>query len=118
MSGVHIDSSDADPAGNMDLWLSAGAMHLWHPNQPAPATEWESRIDALMNNQAATLDVPERQRLFADVQRTMAEHLPALSFATPHVFVSTSTRVTGGRPSVQRPQLLWDADEISVGTQP
>jgi peptide/nickel transport system substrate-binding protein len=114
----HLDTSDTDPAGNMDLWLSAGAMHLWHPKQAAPATEWESRIDALMKKQAAMLDLPERQRLFADVQRTVAEHLPAFSFATPHVFVSTSTRVIGGRPSPQRPQLLWDADEITVNGRP
>ena len=41
-----------------------------------------------MGQQAAALDVAERQRLFADVQQTVAEHVPALSFASPHVFVA------------------------------
>jgi peptide/nickel transport system substrate-binding protein len=105
--------TDTDPGGNRDFWLSSGAQHLWHPAQQTPATEWEARIDALMARSAA-VDLAERQRLFAEVQRTLAEQLPALSFATPHVFVGTSTRVTGSRPAVQRPQLLWAADEITV----
>jgi peptide/nickel transport system substrate-binding protein len=109
--------TDTDPAGNLDFWLSSGAMHLWHPKQPRPATEWEARIDALMTEQATTLDLAERQRLFADVQRTVAEHVPALSFATPRVFVGASSRVTGGRAAVRRPQLLWDADEITVSAK-
>jgi peptide/nickel transport system substrate-binding protein len=109
--------TDTDPAGNLDFWLSSRAQHLWDPNQPSPATEWESRIDALMRQQAAALDLAERQRLFGEVQQIIAEQLPALSFATPHVFVATSTRVSGARPAAQRPQLLWDADQIRVGRQ-
>jgi ABC-type transport system substrate-binding protein len=114
----HVAFTDTDPAGNMDFWLSSGSGHLWHPGQPTPSTEWERRIDALMTRHAAASDRAERQRMFADVQRTVSEQVPALSFATPHVFVSTSTRVTGGRAAVLRPQLLWDADEISVRAGP
>ena len=62
-------------------------MHLWHPAQTTPGDRVGGRIDALMGQQAAALDVAERQRLFADVQQTLAEHVPALSFASPHVFV-------------------------------
>jgi peptide/nickel transport system substrate-binding protein len=109
-----LSFTDTDPAGNLDFWLSSGSMHLWHPNQKKPATAWEGQIDALMTAQAAALDPAERQRLFADVQRTIEAHAPAMSFATPHVFVATSVRVSGGRPAVQRPQLLWDVDEIGV----
>jgi peptide/nickel transport system substrate-binding protein len=114
----HMDFTDTDPAGNLDFWLSSGAMHLWHPGQRTPATEWEGRVDALMTRHASVMDRAERQRMFADVQRTLAEQVPALSFATPHVFVSTSTRVTGGRTAVLRPQVLWDADEITVSGAP
>jgi peptide/nickel transport system substrate-binding protein len=113
----HFNFTDTDPAGNLDFWLSSGQTHLWHPNQPKPATPWEARVDALMTEQAAALDLADRQRLFADVQRTLAEQAPVLSFATPHVFVGTSTRVTGGRAALQPPQLLWDADEITVRDQ-
>ena len=110
----HFDFTDTDPAGSLDFWLPSGRMHLWHPGQRTPAAEWEARIDALMARHVTSVDQAERQRTFADVQRILAEQAPALTFATPHVFVSTSTRVTGGRAAVLRPQLLWDADEITV----
>ena len=109
--------TDTDPAGNMDFWLSSGSMHLWHPGQRKPATDWEARVDALMRQQVATLDLAERQRLFAEVQQTLAEQAPAFTLATPHVFVGTSSRISGARAAVQRPQLLWDADQISVSSQ-
>jgi peptide/nickel transport system substrate-binding protein len=114
----HVAFTDTDPAGNMDFWLSSGSGHLWHPGQRTPATEWEARIDGLMTRHASAVDRAERQRMFADVQRTLSEQVPALSFATPRVLVSTSTRVTGGRAAVVRPQLLWDADEISLRAAP
>jgi peptide/nickel transport system substrate-binding protein len=106
--------TDTDPGGNMDFWLSSGSMHLWHPRQATPATDWEARVDALMRQQAAALELSERQRLFAEVQQTLADHLPALTFARQHVYLGTSPRITGARPAVQRPQLLWDIDQMSV----
>ena len=49
-------ASDTDPGSNLDLWLSGSAFHVWNPSQPAPATAWEARIDALMTAQMATAD--------------------------------------------------------------
>jgi peptide/nickel transport system substrate-binding protein len=110
----YMMATDTDPAGNLDFWLSSGSSHMWNPGQPKPATDWERRIDELMLRQVATTDLAARQRLFAEVQRIFAEHSPALVFAVPHVYVATSTRVTGLTPSVHRPQLLWNPDVIDV----
>ena len=30
-------SGDADPTSEMNVWLSSGETHLWHPNQAKPA---------------------------------------------------------------------------------
>ena len=109
-----LSFTDTDPGGNMDFWLSSGGLHLWHPGQATPATDWEARVDALMRQQAAALELSERQRLFAEVQQTLGDHVPALTFARQHVYVGTSPRITGARPAVQRPQLLWDVDQMSV----
>ncbi|HXE80740.1 MAG TPA: ABC transporter substrate-binding protein [Vicinamibacterales bacterium] len=106
--------TDTDPAGNQDLWLSSGSAHLWNPGQTTPATEWERQVDALMRQQVASTDLGERQRLFAEVQRIVAEQSPALVFATPHVYVATSTRVSGYTPAVSRPQILWNPDVVTV----
>ncbi len=56
----------------------------------------------------------ERRRVFTDVQKIFAAHLPMVHFAAPRVFVATSSRVTNLTPAVSRPQLLWSADTIAV----
>jgi peptide/nickel transport system substrate-binding protein len=106
--------TDLDPAGNMDFWLSSGSSHFWNIEQKMPATEWEQRIDTLMIEQAGTLDLMRRHALFNDVQRILAENLPALYFAAPRLYYAHSRRLIGVTPSVMRPQLLWSADTLSV----
>ena len=108
-----MSATDTDPAGNLDLWLSSGSAHVWHPRQASPATPWERAIDDLMRRQASSLDLPERQRLFAEVQRLAGEHAPAMSFAVPHVYIAASRRVGHFTPAVQRPQVLWDAGTLA-----
>lgn len=107
--------TDTDPASNLDFWLSSGSAHVWDIGEPKPATGWERRLDELMARQAASADENERGRLFADVQRIFAEHQPVIYFIAPKVFVATTARVSGITPAVQRPQILWSADMISIG---
>ena len=106
--------TDLDPAGNMDLWLSSGSAHLWNLEQQRPATPWEAEIDTLMLQQARTTDPARRRELFNQVQRIWAENAPALYFAAPRLFYAHSARLRGVVPSVQRPNVLWNADSLSV----
>jgi len=106
--------TDTDPAGNMDYWVSSGEGHFWNIASEKPATEWEARIDALMQEQARTIDMDKRRELFNQVQRIMAENAPALFFAVPRLYAAHSTRVQGAVPSVIRPNLLWNVDMLSV----
>jgi peptide/nickel transport system substrate-binding protein len=110
----HFEATDTDPAISPDFWLSSGSAHVWNLGQKTPATPWERSIDALMTEQAASVDPEERRRLFLAVQRVVAEHLPVVNFAAPRVFVPVSTRVTNLTPAVSRPQLLWAADTLAV----
>ena len=107
-------ATDLDPAGNLDFWLSAGSAHFWNIGQRQPSTDWERRIDTLMLEQAATLDPARRRQQFDAVQRIFAENLPVLYFAAPRLYYAHSTRVRGVVASVQRPQVLWNADMLSV----
>jgi peptide/nickel transport system substrate-binding protein len=107
-------ASSTDPALNRDFWLSSGNAHWWNPGQPAPATEWERRIDELMRKQASAPDVTERQRAFGEVQKIMGEELPAIYFVAPRVTVATSMRVLNATPALQVPQLLWSADTLAA----
>ncbi len=107
-------ATDPDPAMQRDFWLSRGSAHIWNIAQPTPATAWEREMDALVNQQAAAVDPAERVRLFRDVQRVFSEHLPAMYFAAPRVFVAVGPRVRNETPGVTRPQLLWSADTLAL----
>jgi peptide/nickel transport system substrate-binding protein len=106
--------SATDPAMTLDFWLSSGSSHFWNPGQSTPATPWEGTIDDLMRKQSSSTDMADRQRLFIDVQRVFAEHVPALYFVAPKVTIALSPRVLNAAPAPQVPQLLWSADTLAV----
>ncbi len=109
-----VFSDTIDPARNLDYWMSSGHFHFWNPSQPKPATAWEARIDELMRRQAAALDPHERHRLFAEAQRTLADHLPIVYLVAAKATVAMSGRLKGGMPSVIQPPVLWNAEVLSI----
>jgi peptide/nickel transport system substrate-binding protein len=108
-----VQSSATDPALSPQLWLSSGIYHFWNPEQKAPSTDWERRIDELFRQQASDLRVPERQRLIAEAVRILEDEVPAIYFAAPKVTLSISARVANPQPVPQIPQLLW-SDTLAV----
>lgn len=111
---INFIVTDLDPGISKDFWVSGGGSHFWNPGQSTPATDWERQIDDLMAKQTAALDEAERKRLFIEVQRIFAEHLPVLYFAAPRVYVATSARLINLQPALIRPQVTWSADTIAV----
>lgn len=109
-----LPSTDTDPAGQGEFWLSSGTLHLWHPRQSSPATTWEAEIDRLFRSHLATVDVEERRALIHEAQRIFNRELPAIYFAAPRVHVAVSGRLTNVRPGLLAPQVLWNAGEIGV----
>lgn len=107
-------TTDLDPALNLDLWLSSGPSHVWHPSQKTPATDWERQVDQLMLRQVATVDHAERKALFDRAQAIVAEHAPVIQFAAPRLFVAVSPRVEGATPSLLRPTLLWNPETLTT----
>lgn len=100
-----FQASALDPALNLDFWLSGGSAHVWNTGAPAP---WEKTIDSLMQRQAASPSLAERQRLFAEVQKIFGEQLPEICFVASKVTVATSKRVGGAVPSLLEPMILWN----------
>ena len=48
------------------------------------------------------------------MQQIFAENLPVLYFVAPRLYMGVSTRVGDLTPSILRPQLLWNAEHITV----
>jgi peptide/nickel transport system substrate-binding protein len=107
-----LGGGDADPNGEMNVWLSSGPTHLWHPGQSAPATPWEKEIDELMRRQLVTRDPQERKRLYERVQALVAENLPLIPLVSPHVLVGTREGLGNFRPAILDHYVLWNADEL------
>jgi peptide/nickel transport system substrate-binding protein len=109
-----VRATSRDPAENGIFWRSNGAMHFWNPGQATPGTDWETRIDALLLQQASTMDRGERRRLFTEMQQLLADHVPAMWFAASNVTVPIGARVGGATPAVTIPLVLWNAERLYV----
>ena len=107
-------SGDADPTSEMNVWLSSGETHLWHPNQDKPATPWESEMDQLMQEQLVTLDYEKRKRLYDRVQEIVAEDLPVICLVSPNILVGASNQVGNFRPGILVPYALWNVEQLYI----
>jgi peptide/nickel transport system substrate-binding protein len=108
-----ITQTDPDPSAEMGLWLSRAPLHLWNPKQEKPATEWEARIDELMERQLGELDSAVRRALFFEVQRIVYEQLPVLDLVVPHALVGVSRRVENLR-ATPLAHALWNGEELKI----
>ena len=107
-------SGDADPTSEMNVWMSNGDTHLWHPNQTHPATPWEAEMDRLMREQQVTLSYAKRKHLYDRVQEIIAEDLPVICLVGPDILVGASDRVRNLQPAIMDPYTLWNIDQLYV----
>jgi ABC-type transport system substrate-binding protein len=92
-----------------------GSTHLWNMGGFAPGMGAE--IDKLMRQQLVELKHSERKRLYDQVQTLVAENLPVICLVSPNVLAAALDRVGNVRPSILRPYVLWNADELFVTTE-
>ncbi len=109
-----VNATSLDPAMNADFWLSSGSAHIWNIGQSKPATDWEKAIDDLMVTVMSSVDQAERKQAFNEIQMIFAENLPVLYFVAPRLYMGVTTRVGGLTPAILRPQLLWNAERMTV----
>lgn len=104
-----------DPQGGWSVYHSTGRLHMWHPGQKQPATQWEARIDELMERQLRTLDEEERRRYVFEVQDILARELPMIYTVTVKSFEGLQDRWRNLDPP-QMGSLVWNYDEIWAET--
>jgi peptide/nickel transport system substrate-binding protein len=109
-----LADGDADPNTEMNVWLSSGGMHLWHLNEPHPATPWEADLDRLMQEQLVTLNYAKRKQLYDQVQQIVARQAPIICLASPDVLAGARDRVGNFSPAILAPYVLWNVDRIYV----
>lgn len=109
---LRLGTGDVDPNGDMNVWPSTGATHVWNPGRSTPATPWEAEIDRLMAQQLVALDPAKRKALYDRVQAIVAEQLPVVPLVSPNLIVAAKNQLGNVRPAVLDHYLLWNADEI------
>lgn len=104
---------DADPNGEMNVWLSRGSNHLWRlGDQPARLAAWETEVDALMERQLVTLDYGARKRMYDRVQALVAEHVPFIFLGTPNVLVAARADLGNFQPTILEPYTLSNVEQL------
>ena len=79
-----------DPYSGISFWHSSEGLHLWYPNQPEPATEWEAEIDDLYIRASQELDHEKRVEYYHRAQEIAAENVPV-------IYTTLSERLTAVR---------------------
>ena len=80
------------PSQGSNVWPSSGNLHVWHPMQESPATEWEARIDFLYNEGCYTNDFDAAKKLWDEYQRTLLDECPVIYLVRPHSFSALRNR--------------------------
>ena len=68
----------SEPHNGITVWHTGENLHLWHPNQPEPATDWEAEIDELYIMASRELDRNKRIQLYHAAQEIVAENIPLI----------------------------------------
>jgi peptide/nickel transport system substrate-binding protein len=111
--GPSANDPPSDPVGSMNVLKSDGFTHHWFPRQKTPATEWEARMDFLMNAQLKTLDFAERKKYYDEVQVILSEQLPMIYTVAPQSYAAYNSRLGNVRPTVLNYyRATWNIEEL------
>jgi peptide/nickel transport system substrate-binding protein len=106
-------STGTDPSLGMNVIKSSGYTHQWFPRQKTPATDWEARIDYLMDAQSKTLDFAERKKDYDEVQAILAEQQPMIFTVTPMYYAAIRADVGNVRPTaLTLYRGTWNLEEL------
>ncbi len=108
-----LGGGGTDPASQINVLKSTEVLHQWFPNQKTPSTDWEARIDQLMDAQMRTLDYAQRKKDFDEVQAILAEELPMIYTVAPFNFAAIRSDIANVRPSIFTPyRVTWNVEEL------
>ncbi len=100
-----------DPSGGKAIYRSDGFLHIWNPRQKTPATDWEKRVDEIMDLQEIQMDSAKRKELIFEMQKIFSEELPLLYLVTPMSYSGIAKKWKNVRiPPIG--SIIWNIDEL------
>jgi len=110
---LSMGGGGADPSAHMNVIRSDGFTHQWFPRQKTPSTDWEARLDYLMNAQNKTFDFSERKKDFDEVQEILCEQMPMIFTVTPFYYCAARSDIGNLRPTpLSGYRASWNIEEL------
>ena len=107
------EGGSPDPAFSMNILKSSGFSHSWFPRQKTPSTDWEARIDQLMDAELKTLDYAERKKDYDEVQQILGEQQPEIYTVVPLYYAAARTDIGNIRvTAMDYYHASWNAEEL------
>ncbi len=108
-----LAGGSVDPSDSMNVVKSSGFTHQWFPRQTSPSTDWEARLNVLMDAQNSTLDFSERKKDFDEVQSILAEQVPMIFTVTPYYYAAVTSRLANVRATaLSTYRATWNIEEL------
>ena len=108
-----IGGGGTDPSSSLNVITSTGFTHQWFPRQKTPSTDWEARLDHLMDAQMKTLDFAERKKIYDEVQQILGEQMPMIFTVTPYFYAGARADIGNLRPTpLSSYRATWNAEEL------
>jgi len=89
-----------DPHFGRNVWHSSGSLHMWYPRQKKPSTEWEKKIDELIDRGATELNFERRVQIYKEMFRIITEEQPMIFIAAPKSMVAVKKYLRNVFPTV------------------
>lgn len=102
------------PLSGLNVYRSSGRTHEWFPNQKTPATEWEARVDELLEDFLATPLEEDQVKIWHEIQRIYAENQPMAWTVNTNIYLAIRNKFGNVRPQIMMPRLWWNVEEIFV----
>jgi peptide/nickel transport system substrate-binding protein len=102
-----------EPHFGKNVWDSSGQLHMWHPKQEAPATDWEKRINDLFTEGVQELDEQKRKVIYDEFQYIVSEKLPVIYTVLSAKMMAIRNRFGNIHPS-NYGGLIHNIEEIYV----
>ncbi len=88
-----------EPESGRNVWVSSGSLHLWHPQQKTPQTDWEAAIDSLFNAGVQELDLERRKEIYRHWQTIVAEQVPIIYTSLPAYVTAVRNTIGNAKPT-------------------
>jgi peptide/nickel transport system substrate-binding protein len=110
---ISLGGDSTDPSDSMNVIKSSGFTHEWFPQQKSPSTDWEARLDYLMDDLNSTLDFGQRKKDFDEVQLILSQQVPMVFTVTPKYYAAIRSTVGNVRCTpLTAYQATWNAEEL------